>query len=149
MDMLVTEGVKDAGNLREMNVLADKHLAEGGIIGDSDGIAGEFEGKVEIANEPAEAGAIGGSGEGYLENGLGLLGDDVGDAIGVEEGNGVMEGLGEVEAEFAAIVGGAAPASFCEGVTVHWKEDLEDAALGMGERSPDDFHVTPEGSSES
>jgi hypothetical protein len=95
---------------------------------------------MEIAYEPAEAGALGGGGESYLEDRLRLLGDEVSGAGGVEKGDAIVERLGQVEAEFAAIFGRGAPAALCEGVAVHGKEDFEDCGGGGREGGADDFH---------
>ena len=87
---------------------------------------------MEIADEPAKPGALDGSAEGYLEDRLGLLGNDIDGALGIEEGRVIGERFDKVESEFAAILRGAAPAAFFKGVPVDREENLDDAMVGIG-----------------
>ncbi len=140
MDMAMAGGMEDAENFGKMDMLAEKHLAQGGVIGDADYIAGDLDGEMEIANEPAKARALGRGGERELQNWLGLLGDDVSRATGGEEGCAVVEGLGEIEAELAGVLGGGVPAALCEGVAVCSEGDCDGAAVRGGEGGADDVH---------
>jgi len=101
----VALGMKDAGGGGVWDLLAVEHLAEGGVVGDANVGGGNFEGEMEIADLPAQAGAMGGGGEGDFEDGLGLLGDLVGGPGIVEDHGVVAERGGEIEAEFASVFG--------------------------------------------
>jgi hypothetical protein len=139
MDVGLTFRVEDLGGFGEGDVFAGQHLTEGGVVGDTEDGVGELEGEMEVADEPAEAGAFGGGGEGDFENGLGTLGDQISGGILKEDGA-IAEGLGEVKAEFAAVFGSGVPAALCEGKTVDGEEDLGEAARRRGHRGADDVH---------
>ncbi len=136
----MARGVKDLVTRRVRDVLALEHLPEGGIIRHADDFPIEFEGEVEIANQPAEARPGRGSGEGNLEHGLRLLGDEVGRAGGAEERGGIVERLFEVEPKLTPVRGDAAPSALGERVAIHRKENFREAGRGLGEWGADDFH---------
>jgi hypothetical protein len=121
--MGLAEGVEDLSSFGVGDLLAVEHRAHGGVVGYAENGAGEFQGEVKIADQPAEAGAFGGSGERDFQHGFGALGYEVCCAVQMEEGDSVSEGLGEIETEFAAILGGGVPAALREGETVDGETD--------------------------
>jgi len=67
----VALGMKDAGGGGVWDLLAVEHLAEGGVVGDANVGGGNFEGEMEIADLPAQAGAMGGVARGISRTGSG------------------------------------------------------------------------------
>jgi len=105
--------MKDALACFVPEMLTIAELPQGGIVNDADRSAGHLDRKVEIADEPAEAGGLGSlRGQGDFEDGLGLLLDDVIGGVVLKEDVAVVQRVLKVEAEFRAIGGNPAPAAF-------------------------------------
>ena len=110
MDMAMAGGMEDAENFGKMDMLAEKHLAQGGVIGDADYIAGDLDGEMEIANEPAEArGLMPVQRKRNFQDRLGLLLDHVASLVVFEEDLAIVERMLQVEAELRAINGHPTP----------------------------------------
>jgi len=132
--------MEDGDARREGNVLAVEELAEGGIVGDADRAGGGFEREMEVADLPTEAGGGGGVGrERDFEDGLGLLGEDVGDGFLAVDDVAIVEVTLEVEAEFAAVGGNRAPASLREVEAVGGHRDFQ-VSGGFGGGVVDEDH---------
>ena len=135
----LADGVEDAGGFGEGDLLAVQHLAEGGVVGDEDGVAASSREKWRLPISQPRRALSAGVARGISRTGSGRWADEVSGGILKEDGA-IAEGLGEVEAEFAAILGGGVPAALCEGETVDGEEDLGEAARRRGQRGADDVH---------
>lgn len=108
--------MEDALARSEGDVLAVEKLAHRGVVGDADDFAGDLDLEMQIADHPTKAGGGGGVGaEGDLQHRLVFLCKDIKRRFTLENRRAVGERGFQIEAEFLAVFGDAAPAAFGEG----------------------------------
>ena len=99
--------------------VALEHLPDGEVVLDEQVAFRELCGEMQVAHLPCSMGGFLRVGVSNLEDGLGLLVDEVMLLIGNVKDVAVAEGNGEVEAEFGPVVGLAAPATLGQYATLH------------------------------
>jgi hypothetical protein len=136
------ERKEDGADALEGNAFAVEELKDGGILGCANGVRENFDAEMEIAQVPGEMRGLVAARDRNFQHGLGALMGDVAGVVVDEEGGAVGKRGGKIEAEFAAIVGDAAPAAlgqggaigaefyFARGGAVNVREMLDDDEAG-------------------
>lgn len=123
--MSACERLEDPFHGDEGDLLALQELAERGIVGNTDDVVGDLDGKVEIAERPTETrNGCRSRDQRDFEHGLGLLLDHIVAAFRADERGSMRKGRGEIEAEFLAVGCRGAPATSSQG------ESFDDHASG-------------------
>ena len=121
----VRVGLEDFVAVVVVDVVAVDGLGEGRDVFDEEAVGANFDGKVLIAEEPAEAGGVVGAfRKRDDQDGFGALFDDVAGAVGDGDGGVVGDGFFEIECELGAIGGGGTPATFEKGVAIEVDGDF-------------------------
>ena len=131
---------KDVFALSERDFFALKKLPQREVVGNTNAVLGDLNGKMEIPNRPTETGDRRRlRDERHLQHSLRLLLDEVNRLFAREEQRAIGERCDEIKTKLSTILRCAAPATFRECQPVRTQDEARERQ-NIGEWGVDDCH---------